>query len=446
MSSKTKDMTTGSSMLLLVQFFIPLFAGNLFQQLYSFVDSVIVGKGIGDAALAAVGNTGGVHWLIFGFAIGLTGGLGIYISQAFGSGDIPQLRRVVSMSTFVCLITGILLTTISLLGMRSLFRFLNTPEDMMKDTLDYFRIILIGCSVSIFNNFAMTLLRSVGNSRIPLVSMIFSSFINIILDLVFVIPLKMNVSGAALATVLSQIFSVIYCFLHILKIPELIPEKTHWRLDLSLILKLFGKGLPVALMNSITSLGGLAVQYFINTMGTMAIAAQSACMKLCSLFEQAGGTIGLTVLTYVGQNYGAGKFDRIQLGVHQALLLTVLVNIPIALVQILIPAQLTSLMLSDPTIIGYTKDFLHITAFAFFPLGFLFVYRNASQGMGHTLVPMFSGVLEVAMRVLFAFLLVRPMGIRGAAIAEISAWIAAAIMLAITYYVYYHIEKKKALT
>lgn len=436
--SAARDMTNGNSMRLIITFFIPILIGNFFQQFYSFVDSVVVGKGIGDTALAAVGNTGSVHFLILGFAMGLTGGLGICISQSFGAHDHETLRCEIAMSIMVCLGTSLFITLLSLFLMRPIFIFLQTPTDMLKDTLDYFRIILLGCTATIFNNFMMTLLRSVGNSRIPLISMLLSSVANVLLDLLFVFPLQLGVAGAALATVLSQVMSALFCYLHIRAIPSLLPNREDWRPQTDILAHLIMKGLPVAFMNSVTAVGGMVLQYFVNTMGTAYVAAYAAAMKLCGLFEQAGITVGLSILTFTGQNYGATRYDRIKCGIWNGLILSVLVNIPISLMQLLIPETLTSFMLNDPVIISYTREFLFVTGIAIFPLGFLFVFRNACQGMGHTFVPMLSGILEVVMRVLAARILVPRLAFRGVALAEVSAWIAAAIMLAITYGLYYH--------
>lgn len=434
----TKGMTEGNCMKLLVQFFLPILAGNFFQQFYNFVDSVIVGKGIGDAALAAVGNTGSVHFFILGFMIGLTGGLGIYISQSFGAQDYGKMRQETAMSVLICLGIGVLVTILSLLTMRPIFTFLNTPQDMMQDTISYFRIILIGSTVTVCNNFAMTLLRCVGNSRVPLIAMILSSIINVILDVLFVFPGEMGVSGAALATVLAQVFSLLYCYLYIRKIKELQFTASDWKIRTNIVKYLMLKGMPVAVMNSVTAFGGMILQYFVNAMGTLYVAAYAACMKLCSLFEQAGGAVGLAVLTFTGQNYGANKINRIRRGVWDGILLSTLINIPICLVQLIIPETLTRLMLNDPIVISYTREFLFITGIAIFPLGWLFVTRNACQGLGKTFVPMLSGVLEVVMRVVTGFLLVPRMGFQGVAIAEVSAWCGAAVMLCVTYVIYGH--------
>ena len=278
----TNDMTQGNCMRLLVQFFLPILAGNLFQQLYSFADSMVVGKGIGDTALAAVGNTGSVHFLIIGFAIGLTGGLGICISQSFGSGNYEKLRKELAMSVWICLAIGIVITVVSLAFMRQLFTFLHTPEDLMTETLQYFGTILAGTTI---------------------------------------------------------------------------------------IKRLTLKGLPVAVMNSVTAVGGMVLQTFVNNMGTSYVAAYAACTKILSLFEQPANTVGLALLTFVGQNYGAGKKERIRTGIREGVILTILINIPLALMLLCIPEFLTSFMLNDASIISYTRDFLAVTGICLFPLG-----------------------------------------------------------------------------
>ena len=391
-------------MKLIFQFFLPILIGNLFQQLYSFVDSMVVGKGIGDVALAAVGNTSSVHFLILGFAMGLTGGLGICISHSFGANDIEKLRKEIAMSVYICLAIGIVITA--------------------------------GSTVTIFNNFAMTLLRSVGNSKVPLASMIVSSVVNIVLDLLFVFPFGMGVFGAALATVLAQVVSALYCLVYIRRAAELLPRKTDWRADGVLLGALVGKGLPVAVMNSVTAVGGMVLQVFVNQMGTAYVAAYAACMKVCGLFEQPGITLGLALLTFTGQNYGAGKYDRIKQGVRAGVVLSVLVNLPFAALEIFCPKLLASLMLNDATVISYTCIFLPVTGVALFALGWLFVFRNACQGMGKTVLPMVSGIVEVAMRVMVVLLLAPRLAFRGVAFAEISAWVGAGVMLMITYFFY----------
>lgn len=435
MKSTVQDMTTGNSMKLLARFFFPILIGNFFQQFYSFVDSVIVGKGIGDHALAAVGNTSSVHFLIFGFAIGLTGGLGICISQSFGAKDYKRMHREMAMAIFVCFAIGILMTTLGLLSMRSIFTFLKTPANIFGTTLDYFRIVLLGATITIFNNFVMTLLRSVGDSKTPLYAMIVSSIVNVILDLAFVFLFHLGVAGASLATVIAQMVSMLFCIRKLRLIPELHLAREDFSFQPLIIQKLLVTGIPVAIMNSITASGCMVLQYFVNGMGEAYTAAYAAGVKLCVLFEQPCGAIGLSVLTYVGQNFGAQKIDRIKQGVRSGLILSLCINLPIAAVMMFASKFLASMLLTDATLISYTQTYLFVGGCAIAGLGFLFVFRSACQGMGNTIVPMTSGILEVLMRIGVSVAFVPLLQFTGVALAEISAWLGAWIMLMITYFV-----------
>ena len=216
----------------------------------------------------------------------------------------------------------------------------------------------------------------------------------------------------------------------------MLPQKGDWKADGKILAALTGKGLPVAVMNSVTAIGGMVLQVFVNQMGTAYVAAYAACMKVCGLFEQPGVTVGLALLTFTGQNYGAKKYDRIKSGVWAGVILSILVNLPFAALEIFAPKFLASLMLNDPTVISYTCIFLPLTGIALFPLGWLFVFRNACQGMGKTVLPMISGVVEVVMRVGIVQIAVPHFAFRGVAFAEISAWIGAGAMLMVTYLVY----------
>ncbi len=432
-------MTSGNSMKQIVLFFLPLLFGNLFQQVYSLVDSIIVGKGIGDKALAAVGASGTLNFLILGFVVGLTRGFGISFSQSFGKGDSKLLRGYVLAAQYISTAMSILFTVLCLLSLKGMLTFLETPSDIFKDAYDYFAIILAGIIITVLNNLAITILQSLGDSKTPLTAMIISSITNIILDILLVMGMHFGVRGAAIATVIAQAVSYIYCRMGLRKIPILCDETDENRRFLvmpqpSLCLDLLKIGLPVAFMNSVTAAGGMILQYFVNLMGSAYVAAYSVCMKFAGLFEQFGISVGLAILTFVGQNKGAGKYGRIRKGVRQGLALSVLVNIPLVLIQIVIPGTISRLMLSDPVTIGYCAEFMPILGVSLFALGWLFVFRYSVQGLGNTMIPMFSGFLEVAMRLGFGFTIGR-MSFRGIAISEVSAWIGAFIMLAITYFI-----------
>ncbi len=423
----------------IVLFFLPLLFGNLFQQVYSLVDSIIVGKGIGDKALAAVGASGTLNFLILGFVVGLTRGFGISFSQSFGKGDSKLLRGYVLAAQYISTAMSILFTVLCLLSLKGMLTFLETPSDIFKDAYDYFAIILAGIIVTVLNNLAITILQSLGDSKTPLTAMIISSITNIILDVLLVMGMHFGVRGAAIATVIAQAVSYIYCRMGLRKIPILCDETDENRRFLvmpqpSLCLDLLKIGLPVAFMNSVTAAGGMILQYFVNLMGSAYVAAYSVCMKFAGLFEQFGISVGLAILTFVGQNKGAEKYGRIRKGVRQGLALSVLVNIPLVLIQVVIPGTISRLMLSDPVTIGYCAEFMPILGVSLFALGWLFVFRYSVQGLGNTMIPMFSGFLEVAMRLGFGFTIGR-MSFRGIAISEVSAWIGAFIMLAMTYFI-----------
>ncbi len=432
-------MTSGNSMKQIVLFFLPLLFGNLFQQVYSLVDSIIVGKGIGDKALAAVGASGTLNFLILGFVVGLTRGFGISFSQSFGKGDSKLLRGYVLAAQYISTAMSILFTVLCLLSLKGMLTFLETPSDIFKDAYDYFAIILAGIIVTVLNNLAITILQSLGDSKTPLTAMIISSITNIILDVLLVMGMHFGVRGAAIATVIAQAVSYIYCRMGLRKIPILCDETDENRRLVvmpqpSLCLDLLKIGLPVAFMNSVTAAGGMILQYFVNLMGSAYVAAYSVCMKFAGLFEQFGISVGLAILTFVGQNKGAGNYSRIRKGVRQGLALSVIVNIPLVLIQVVIPGTISRLMLSDPVTIGYCAEFMPILGISLFALGWLFIFRYSVQGLGNTMIPMFSGFLEVAMRLGFGFTIGR-MSFRGIALSEVSAWIGAFIMLAITYFI-----------
>ena len=436
---KTTNMTSGNSMKQIVMFFLPLLFGNLFQQVYSLVDSIIVGKGIGDKALAAVGASGTLNFLILGFVVGLTRGFGITFSQSFGKEDSRLLRGYVLAAQYISTIMSVLFTLLCLMTLKNMLEFLKTPSDIFSDAYNYFAVILAGITITVLNNLAIAILQSLGDSKTPLSAMIISSITNIILDVFLVMGLHFGVIGAAVATVIAQAVSYIFCRMRINKVPILNDDNPKGKSPLvipqfSLCIDLLRIGLPVAFMNSVTAAGGMILQYFVNLMGSAYVAAYSVCMKFAGLFEQFGISVGLSILTFVGQNKGAGKYSRIRIGVRQGLVLSIIVNVPLALIQIVTPEIISKIMISDSVTIGYCAEFMPILGISLFALGGLFVFRYAVQGLGNTMIPMFSGFLEVAMRLGFGFTLGR-LSFRGIAISEVSAWIGAFIMLALTYFI-----------
>ncbi len=431
-----KDMTRGTPWKLILSFFFPLLLGNCFQQVYNLVDTIIVGKGISDSALAAVGSTGSLHFFIFGFLGGITNGVSIPIAQAYGAKDEPRLKRVVAQSAITCLSLGLLISVLSVIFTVPLLKLLRTPSDIFRDARIYMQIFCAGLFVSTLYNYCSFLLRAIGDSKTPLWSIVISSLVNVVLDLLFVITFHWGVAGAAIATVIAQALSALFCLIRLRTAKIVHPARSDWRPDLRKILELIRLGLPVGFMNSVTALGGMLLQYFINSLGSVYTAAYAVCQRFFAFFEQPGVAIGLSVSTYVGQNFGAKDLKRIRRGVVSACIMALIVGLALGSLELFLPDQLAGLMLSDHDTIVLCRKFLPYGGAFLWILNFLFVYRNASLAMGFTVVPMLSGILELALRVGFCLLLAPSHGFSGIVFAEMSAWVGAAVFLC----VYYHFK------
>ena len=437
-------MTVGTPWKLIIAFAVPLLLGNCFQQVYNLVDTIVVGKGISDSALAAVGSTGSLHFFVFGFVTGLTNGASIPMAQAYGAKDERRLQKVIAMGLVTCLSIGILFSVLSVAGSTLLLNLLQTPEDIFTDARTYMNIIFGCLFVTVCYNFSSCLLRALGDSKTPLTAIVISSMINVVLDIVFVIWFHWGVAGAAWATVIAQVCSVIFCIWKLVKIPIIRPKQEDWKLDFKLIGSLIKLGVPVGFMNSITAVGGMILQYFVNGMGSIYTASYSACSKMFMFFEQPGSAIGLAMATYVGQNYGAKQFARIRQGVRSGCVIALIVSVALGSLEIFFCDQLVGIMLSDTETIKLCRLMLPYGGAFLWSLGLLFVFRQTSIAMGHTMIPMTSGILELAMRAILSLLLVNPLGYIGVTFSEISAWVAAAALLFVNYVlIMRNIEKQK---
>lgn len=428
-----QDMTTGKPAKLIAAFFLPLLAGNLFQQLYNLVDTIIVGKGLGDAALAAVGSTGSLHFFIFGFITGLTNGTAIPMAQAFGANDLPRLRKTVTMALLSCGALSVLLTAGTVAGTRGMLTLLQTPGDLMPLAKAYLVVIFLGLPVTVAYNFCSGLLRALGDSRTPFAAVLIASVGNLLLDVLFVLLLPFGVAGAAWATVLAQLGSVGFCVWRLRKLPQVALKPADWALEWPLIGEILRLGLPVGLMNSVTAAGGMLLWYFVNGMGAAYTASYAASTKILSFFEQPAMTLGMAMATFAGQNLGAGKLSRIREGVRCCVGMSLLLDLPLGALEIFCPELLVSIMISEPQNIALCAEFLPICGVCLWILGLLFVFRNTCQAMGDTLRPMFSGVLELALRIGMVLWLQKLLGFFGVAAAEVSAWVGAALFLFVCY-------------
>lgn len=442
------DMTKGRPMPIIMRFFIPIFIGNMFQQFYNMVDSIIVGRYVGTEAFAAVGSTGTIMFLVLGFANGLATGFTVLTSQRFGAKDEKGIRQSVANAIFLSVIVSAVMTVFSMLSMKGLLHLLNTPSNIYHYAYDYIIIITGGTAAVCFYNLFSSLLRAVGNSKAPLFFLILSATLNIFLDLLFIIVFKWEVRGAALATIASQAISAICCLIYILlKVKMLVPHRDEWRLKGSFAKRQLAIGFPMALQFGITASGTMIMQSAINRFGSDAIAGFNASSKVGGLLTQAFPALGQSMATYTGQNFGKQDIDRIHEGSHVAL--------KISLVAALLGAGLALLLLKPaiPMFLGsnadidailpWAKPYTYMSIIFYMPLGILFIYRDMMQGCGYGFLPMMGGVLELVARFTTAMLSMHfnsyLLGVAG----DPAAWIITGIFDAIAYqYVIRDVKKK----
>lgn len=402
---KGKDMTRGNPTKIILGFAFPVFIGNIFQMLYNMIDTIIVGKFVGTKALAAVGSTGTISFLIIYFLVGLTGGFTVLTAQRFGAGDEAGTRKTVGTGTILAAVFCLIITAVSIICMKSLLTMMNTPSDIYQDAYDYIIIICAGIFAQILYNMAAGILRAIGNSKIPLYFLILSALLNVILDLLLIIVFHMGVAGAAYATVISQGVSGISCLFYImLKVPVLHLQKSDWKPDLHLARMQISIGIPMALQFSVTAVGTIIVQSALNTLGSMTVAAFTAANKIEMLSTQFMLALGTAMATFCAQNMGAGKVGRIKRGFRTTTVIGSAYALIAGILIMFLGKHLALLFVSEDLdkIIGNVDIYLKCVGIFFIPLLFIFVYRNGLQGMGFGLMPMMAGVAELVGRVLMA--------------------------------------------
>jgi len=434
MSARIRTMTSGSPVKLLVTFALPLMLGNVFQQLYTVVDTAVVGQGVGVQALAALGAGDWLGWLSLGTVQGLTQGFGIPMAQAFGAGDHEKLKKVVGASVILAAIGAVVLFLFDQLMAVPLLTLLQTPAEIMPLALLYLRIVYCGVPVVMTYNLLAAILRSLGDSKTPLHAMIVACFTNIVLDLLFVMVFHWGIAGAAIATVIAQGCSGLFCLLRLRKISILKLKKTHLRLERGLAVQLLKLGFPTALMNMIIAAGGMIIQMVVNGFGVLFIAGFTASNKMYGVLEIAATSYGYAMTTYVGQNLGAGRTDRIKQGVGAACVVAVSTSLVIMVVMLVFGRNILSLFLSGTAQeIAQTMEvaygYLAVMSVCLPILYLLFVFRSALQGMGNTFLPMVSGIMELAARLAAALTLPLVMGETGVFYAEVLAWLGAVVIL-----------------
>lgn len=430
--AKTQDLTVGDTKKLLLIFSFPTLLSNLFQQFYNLADTAIAGHIIGNNALVAIGATSSIYSLVITFSSGLTGGFGIIFAQCFGAKDYDRLRKALAHSLVINILFSIIISAASFLIISPVLKLMNTPAEQLNDAHSYIIVILSAIAVPTFYNLEVTLLRSLGDSRTPLYFLIFASVLNIVLDYIFIKYMHTGVMGAALATVMAQATAMILCFIVLVKNFKIIRlEKKDFKFSARLFRKMMSAGMTMAMMNSIFSIGSIIMQYAINALGDIIIAAHLASRKLSEMFMQPLVTIGISCSTFVGQNYGAKKYNRISQSIKYSLIYSLIWSVISFAVLFFFGGSLAALITGTDSgeVIQNTKMYLRINVPFYFILGILFILRFSIQSVDRKIPPLISSSMELASKICASFVFIPLWEYFGACIAEPLSWCLGAVYL-----------------
>ncbi len=447
--AKVKDMTAGSPTKNILKFCLPLMLGNLFQQFYNMADTIIVGQFVGKDALSAVGSVSSLNFLIIGSVLGLCSGFAIPIAQRFGAQDIKNLKKYVANIIYTSIVVGIIFTVAAVLLTNTFLRLLNTPEEIYTDAYNYIVIIFAGIGATMFYNLLASIVRALGDSKTPLYFLVFSSFLNIGLDLLLIIVFDMGVRGAAVATVVAQLVSGILCLIYIKRSFGILHiTKETKALDFKFVKELLRNGLPLALQFSITAMGSVMLSSCINSLGADIIAAFTIGAKTQLMITLPSETIGITMATYCGQNLGAGKYDRITKGVKRAVVIALVYSVMGFIVARFFGPYISLLFIdgTETEVIALAQQYINAGSYFYPVLAVLFVLRNSIQGVGYSMTAMTTGIFELVARACMGFGFVKRFGYDAVCVANPVAWAAADLFLFPAYTVVMKKVKKKMVT
>ena len=435
-----KDLTKGSILKTILFFSIPILIGNLFQQLYNLVDTVIVGNILGVSQLAAVGATGSLSFLIVGFVNGMTNGFSLLVARSFGANQFAQMKRHIAGSVLLGTAAGTVMTVLSLLFLRPMLHLIRIPADILDSSHAYISVIFAGILITMFYNLAASILRAVGDSKTPLYFLVIASVLNIILDIVFLRYLGFGVEGAAYATLISQAVSVVLCLLFILKrYSQILPSFSDFHLTLKEIRDLLAVGFSMAFQSCFVAIGSVAMTIGANGLGTVVVASFTAANRINQMTMLPLITIGTACATFSSQNLGAGEILRVREGIRKSLLLSFLWSACSILAVYLFDHALISLLISGQDasaseVIRLASRYLRFNLPFYFPLAILFVYRSALQGIGQNFAPVLSGCLELVCKTAIGLGLSGILGFDAVIIAEPITWVLCAVLLCVTFY------------
>ena len=449
--SSTRDLTVGSPMGLILSFMLPLLFGLLFQQFYSMVDTVVVGKFLGVEALAGVGSTGSVNFLVLGLCNGVCAGFAIPVAQKFGEKDTQGLRNFVGNMIWLGSGIAAIVTLVTTVGCADILRAMNTPEETFSYAYDYIFLIFLGIPATMLYNLLSGIMRSLGDSRTPLFFLIFSSLLNVGLDIVCVVTLRMGVAGAGWATLISQLISGILCLVYMAKkFPILRMEKENLKWNGYYVKRLLLMGLPMGLQYSITAIGSIVLQTAVNGLGSVVMAAVASGSKVSALFCTPYDAMGTMAATYAGQNLGAGKLDRVRTGMKDCALLGVAYSLAALAVLYLVGGKMSGLFLSGgdtaaaEKILPLAQRMLTIWALFYIPLLGVNLVRFTIQGLGYSNLAVISGIFEMIARAAVALGLVPVLGFDAVCLASPAAWVLADCFLIPAYLVCIQRRTKEA--
>lgn len=444
--STMHDMTVGKPSKLIIQFMIPMFLGNVFQQFYNVADSIVAGQFLGVQALAAIGSTGSLMFFVTGWMNGMSSGFAILVSQWFGAKKYDRMRHYVAMSVYLSIILSVLMTVGFLAANVPILRMMNYSPDIMPDVTAYMGIIYAGLIVTAAYNALAAFLRALGDSRSPLYFLIISAAINVVLDIVFIVYGGMGVDGCAYATVIAQAISALLCFIYIVKrYPILHLKREDFRISFRSWGRLLALGIPMALQFSITAIGTIIVQGAVNVYGEIYMAGFSAAGKLQNIIATVFSAFGATIATYVGQNRGAGKMDRVRQGVRTTQMMIIVYSVFAMAVVLLLGRYMMWIFVSpsETEVIDVAVLYFRTVFWCYPFLGSIFLYRNTLQGLGYGLVPMLGGVFELVARAGIVLLVAGRTSFVGVCLSDPAAWLSALIPL-VPYYIYIMKKWKKA--
>lgn len=440
---KRLNLTTEPVLKSLLLFSLPILISNVFQQLYNTTDTMIVGNFMGSQALAAVGATSSLFELIVGFAIGVGNGMGIVIARHYGAKEKELVKKSVAGAIVVGVVLTLFIMLISLLLLHPLLTLLQTPENIIGQAYDYIFIIMIFVGVTIAYNLGAGVLRAIGDSMTALYILILAAVFNVILDLLFIVKFQMGVQGAAFATIVAQGMAALLCIFYILrKVRLLIPSKRHFKLDKHLYRDLLGQGISMGLMTSIVAIGSVILQTAINQLGVNIIAAQTAARRIQGFFIMPLNSIALAMVTFVAQNFGAKKFDRIIRAIKISLALSVTWSL-LTVILFLFSATTMVRWISgstDTELLANGTQFLHIASLFYIVLGILYILRNTLQGLGEKVIPLISSVIELVGKIIFVVFIIPRLGYLGVILCEPLIWVVMTVQLV---YLYRGVRKEK---